>query len=147
MRENAVVVTLFVEPVALATPRRMRAHAGAQCSECDRGCQCGRWLQEEGKVWCDDLASMIGSDITSKATAFAKQGGKPDAREFGLVPRSGGFPASGHRGKGPRSGGYLTPSPIPKQPLEEPQWCSSDTAEGSSKIRRTGYAPHGVRLV
>ena len=64
-----------------------------------------RNLNDQGKIWYDELTRMIGSDNKEKVNILVKKGGKSDLREFGIQTRSGGCSAPDWRGKGRGSGG------------------------------------------
>ena len=59
-----------------------------------------RTLNDQGKIWYDELSRMIGSDNREKIQILAKKGGKTGLREFGIHTRSGGYSAGDWRGKG-----------------------------------------------
>ena len=108
-----------------------------------------RALSDEGKIWYDELARMMGSDTKGRAEAFVKEGGKADLRDFDVMTRSGGYPASRQQGKGPGSGGYPAQGPSSVRLADEgdeegAQGPGTDKAAGTSKARRTGYAPQAA---
>ena len=103
-----------------------------------------RTLNDQGKIWYDELSRMIGSDNKGKIEILAKKGGKTGLREFGIHARSGGESAGDWRGKGPESGGYpaqVPPAPRPSGEAEERvRGQGKDKGKGAWKARSTGYA-------
>ena len=88
-----------------------------------------RALSGGGKIGYDELSRMMGSDKKGNAEAFAKKGGKPDLRDFGLMTPSGGNPAQEPSSTRPAGHGEGERRP------------GKDKAKGTSKARRAGHAP------
>ena len=102
-----------------------------------------RNLNDQGKIWYDELTRMIGSDNREKINILVKKGGKSDIRDFGVHRRSGGYSAPDWRGKGPASGGYPAQSPpVPRSGQEaegKSKGHGTDKGKDAWKARRTDY--------
>ena len=102
-----------------------------------------RNLNDQGKIWYDELTRMIGSDNKEKVGILVKKGGKAELREFGIQSRSGGYSAPDWRGQGPGSGGYPAQvPPVPRSPGEaegKAQGQGKDKGWSAWKARRTEY--------